>query len=107
MLGTAWRNLTFVKVETDEGLIGVADARIINHTDGILGYLSEAIPRYMLGSDPFNIELLVQRMYHDDYGRAGELVMSGITLIEIACWDIIGQAVGQRKVDPQHFAAFL
>jgi galactonate dehydratase len=95
VLGTAWRNLTFVKVETDEGLIGVADARIINRTDGALGYLSEAIPRYVLGSDPFNIELLVQRMYHDDYARAGELVMSGIALIEIACWDIIGQAVGQ------------
>ena len=33
VLGTAWRNLTFVKVETDEGLMGVGEARVINRTD--------------------------------------------------------------------------
>lgn len=95
VLGTPWRNLTFVKVETDEGLIGVGEARVINRTEAVLGYLSEAVPRYVLGSDPFNIEQLVQRMYREDYGRAGELVMTGIALIEIACWDIVGQALGQ------------
>ena len=95
ILGTAWRNLTFVKVETDEGLIGVGEARVINRTDAVLGYLSEAVPRYVLGSDPFNVEPLVQRMFREDFGRTGELVMTGIALIEVACWDIIGQALGQ------------
>ncbi len=95
ILGTAWRNLTFVKVETDEGLIGVGEARVINRTDAVLGYLSEAVPRYVLGSDPFNVEQLVQRMFREDFGRTGELVMTGIALIEVACWDIIGQALGQ------------
>mgnify|MGYP000329031919 CR=1 FL=1 len=27
VMGTAWRNLTFVKVETDEGLVGLGEAR--------------------------------------------------------------------------------
>ena len=94
-MGTEWRNITFVKVETDEGLVGIADSRIINRTEAVLGYLKEAVPRYVLGSDPFNIEQLVNRMYIEDYGRAGELVMTGIALIEMACWDIIGQAVNQ------------
>src|SRR4029453_8063981 len=29
-----------------------------------------------------------------DYGRAGEIVMSGIGCVETACWDIMGQALG-------------
>ncbi len=95
VLGTAWRNLTFVKIETDEGLTGVGEARVINRTQAVLGYLEEAVPRYVLGSDPFEIERLVQRMFREDFGRAGELVMTGTALIEIACWDILGQALGQ------------
>src|SRR5688572_19102214 len=94
-MGTDWRNITFVKVETDEGLVGVADARALNRTEAVVGYLKEAAPRYVLGSDPFNIEQLVHRMYLEDFGRSGEIVMTGIALIEIACWDIVGQALGQ------------
>jgi galactonate dehydratase len=95
VLGTEWRNITFVKVETDEGLIGVGEARVINRTEAVLGYLSEAVPRYVLGEDPFNIERLTGRMFREDFGRAGELVMTGIALIEVACWDIMGQALNQ------------
>jgi galactonate dehydratase len=94
VMGTEWRNITFLKVETDEGLVGAADARVINRTDAVNGYLNEAVPRYVLGEDPFNIEKIVNRMYLEDYGRAGELVMTGIALVEIACWDIVGQALG-------------
>ena len=95
VLGTAWRNLTFVKVETDEGLIGVGEARVINRTDAVLGYLSEAVSRYVLGSDPFEIERLVGRMYREDFERAGAVVMTGIALIEMACWDLIGKSLNQ------------
>ena len=94
-MGTDWRNITFVKVETDEGLVGVADVRALNRTESVVGYLSESVPRYVLGADPFEIELLVHRMSLQDFGRAGEIVMTGVALIEIACWDIMGQALGQ------------
>ncbi len=52
VMGTEWRNITFVKVETDEGLVGAADVRALNRTDAVNGYLSEAVPRYVLGADP-------------------------------------------------------
>ena len=94
-MGTDWRNITFVKVETDEGLTGVADVRALNRTETVVGYLSESVPRYVLGADPFEIESLVHRMTLQDFGRAGEVVMTGVALIEIACWDIVGQALGQ------------
>ncbi|APU12861.1 MULTISPECIES: mandelate racemase/muconate lactonizing enzyme family protein [Actinoalloteichus] len=95
VLGTPWRNLTYVIVETDEGLRGVGEVRMLNHTDALIGYLAEAVGNHVLGSDPFDIESLVSRMYHNDFGRAGEIVMSGIAVIEMACWDIIGKALDQ------------
>jgi L-alanine-DL-glutamate epimerase-like enolase superfamily enzyme len=33
VLGTAWRNLTYVEVHTDDGLVGVGEVRMLNHTD--------------------------------------------------------------------------
>ena len=95
VLGTAWRNLTFVRVITDEGVEGVGEVRMVNHTDALSGYLAEAMPRYVIGHDPANIEDLVQRMYRNDYARAGEIAMSAIAVIEIACWDIMGQSLGK------------
>src|SRR5450755_5155973 len=44
VVGTPWRNLTFVRVLTDEGLSGVGEVRMLNHTDALLGYFSEAVP---------------------------------------------------------------
>ena len=95
VLGTEWRNLTIVKVETDDGLVGVGECRALNRTDGVLGYLSEAAPRYILGEDPFNIEALVARMFREDFGRAGEITQTVTALLEVACWDIIGKALNQ------------
>ena len=95
VMGTPWRNLTFLVVETDEGLSGVGEVRMINNTDALLGYLSEAAPRYVIGKDPFDRELIVDTMRRNDYSRAGEVAMSGIALVEMACWDIVGKALNQ------------
>ena len=73
VVSTAWRNLTYVRVLTDDGLEGVGEARMINHTDALLGYLAEAVPNHVIGSDPTRIEDLVRRMYLNDYGRPGEI----------------------------------
>lgn len=95
VLGTKWRNITFVKVETDEGVSGVGESRVVNNTDAVLGHLSAAVPRYVIGEDPFDIQNLVTRMFRDDFGRAGEIKMTGIALIEMACWDIMGKVLDQ------------
>ena len=95
VMGTSWRNLTFVKVETDEGLTGISEVRMNNRTDALVAYIDGAKRRHVIGSDPFNTEDLYQRLFRDDYGRAGEIVATGISVIEIACWDIIGKAVNQ------------
>jgi galactonate dehydratase len=95
VVGTPWRNLTVVEIQTDAGLSGVGEARMVNHTDALLGYLEYARRAHVVGSDPFEIESLVYRMFRTDYERSGEIVMSGIGVVEVACWDIIGKALGQ------------
>ncbi|OLC53055.1 MAG: dehydratase, partial [Chloroflexi bacterium 13_1_40CM_4_68_4] len=61
----------------------------------LLGYLQEAAPNHILGTDPFAIEDLVRRMYRNDYARAGQIAMSAIAVVEMACWDIVGKALRQ------------
>jgi galactonate dehydratase len=94
VLGTPWRNLTIVEVRTDEGIAGLGEVRMLNHTDALHGYLAEAVPRHVRGSDPFDVESLVHRMTRHDYARPGEIAMSALATIEIACWDIQGKALG-------------
>lgn len=95
VVGTPWRDLTYVRVHTDDGLVGVGETRMLAHTRALLGYLAEAAPNHVHGSDPFDVESLVWRMKYGDYGRVGEIAMSGIACVEMACWDIIGKALGQ------------
>lgn len=95
VMGTSWRNFTFVKLETDEGVSGVSEVRLNNRTDALLGYLDGAKKRFVIGSDPFDIEDLVLRMFRNDFGRVGEIVATGISLVEIACWDIVGKMLNQ------------
>lgn len=95
VMGTAWRNLVYVKVHTDDGLTGVGEATVQNREEGVIGYLDGLVRRHVVGSDPFNIEDLWLRMYRDEFWRGGVIATSGMSAIEIACWDIVGKATGQ------------
>jgi galactonate dehydratase len=95
VLGTSWRNLIFLKVKTDEGLVGIGECTLQNREEGVLGYLQGAVRRHVIGSDPFNIEDLWMRMYRDEFWRNGPISTTVISGIEIACWDIVGKACGQ------------
>jgi galactonate dehydratase len=95
VVGANWRNLTIVRLHTDEGLTGLGEVRMVNHTEALLGYLAEVAPRHVIGHDPFHIEELVKKMGRDDFSRAGEVMSSGIAVCEMACWDIVGKALDQ------------
>ena len=95
VLGSSWRNLTYLKLTTDDGYVGVSEVRINNRTEALSAYLEGVKKRHVLGSDPFNVEDMVLRLSRNDYGRVGEIAGAGISLVEIACWDIIGKVVDQ------------
>ena len=95
VVGTSWRNLIFVRVKTDEGLDGVGECTLQNRHEGVLGFLKGAVRRYVIGSDPFDIENLWLRMYRNDFWRGGDIALTALSAIELACWDIVGKATNQ------------
>ena len=95
VVGTPWRELTFVEVDTDDGLVGLAEARMLNKTDTLLASIEELSARYVVGSDVFDTERLAWRFQWEDYARAGEVTQTALAMIDIACHDLMGQATGQ------------
>jgi galactonate dehydratase len=95
VVGTPWRELTFVELITDDGLRGVGEARMVNKTDTLLACIAELSQRYVVGTDPFDTERMAWRFSWEEYGRAGEVTQTALGAIDVACWDLIGQAAGQ------------
>jgi L-alanine-DL-glutamate epimerase-like enolase superfamily enzyme len=58
VVGTPWRELTFLELETDSGLVGLGEVRMVNKTDTLLACIRELAPRYVVDTDPFDIERL-------------------------------------------------
>ena len=88
-----------LQVFTDEWLIGVGDAT--NWPGGtIIKQAINELSRLVIGEDPFHIEYLYHRMYHslDQIGQTGAII-AAISGIEIALWDIVGQALGRPIYD--------
>ncbi len=92
-----WRkNLIFVKVETDAGLHGWGEAYSQYDRDTAVVAQIEALAKYALGRDPFNIKHFTQIAFDDYAARRGSLeLFCAVSGIEQALWDIAGKACGQ------------
>ena len=76
IVGTPWRELVFFEALTDNGLTGVSEVRMVNKTDTLVACIQELAPRYLLGSDPFDVERLAWNIQTAEYGRPGEVTQS-------------------------------
>lgn len=86
-------NWVFCKVLTNQGLTGLGEGSITSKE----ATLSQAImeqERFLVGKDPADIELLWQGMFRYPRWRGGPILNSAISAVEIALWDILGQALG-------------
>ncbi len=92
-----WRkNLIFVKVETDAGIHGWGEAYSQYDRDTAVMAQLDALGKYALGRDPFNIKHFTQIAFDDYAARRGSLeLFCAISGIEQALWDIVGKACGQ------------
>lgn len=82
----------FIKLHTDEGITGIGEVGAWGYIDGTIGVLKK-LEGYIIGQDPMRIEHHWQYMYRSMYFR-GSIVMSAISAIDIALWDIKGKAYG-------------
>lgn len=88
------RNYLFVRLTTDTGLSGVGEATLEWQEKTVQTLLHEWVEARVLGCDPFDIERVVGGMIRDQY-QGGSTIMTAISGVEIALWDIIGKACGQ------------
>jgi galactonate dehydratase len=93
VVGTPWRELTFVELVTDDGRRGLGEVRMVTKTDTLVACISELADRHVVGSDPFDRETLAFNIQHAEYGRPGEVTQSALAAFDIACWDLVGQAL--------------
>jgi len=83
------KHYLFVKVYTDEGIIGLGEAGNWGYLGATAAAIEKFIP-YLIGKNPFAIEDIDQNLYRAVYFR-GSVIMSAISAIDIALWDIKGK----------------
>ena len=94
IVGSQWRELVFLEVTTDTGLVGTSEARMVSRTDTLEACLHELAPRHLIGTDPFDVERLAWNIQRAEYDRPGEISQSALASFDVACWDLMGQALG-------------
>ena len=84
---------SFVRVTTDEGLEGFGEANLEGRSRTVEAAIRDVLPQ-LLGQDPRQIERLWQAMYRRAFYRGGPILMSAISGVEQALWDILGKSLG-------------
>lgn len=93
VVGNPWKNWVLVKVTTDEGLHGWGDATCGLSSQPAASAVRE-IRRMCLGRDPRDIEALWDAVHKGLYLTANGILLSALSGITTACWDILGKSLG-------------
>jgi len=91
------RYFIFVKLTTDDGIEGIGEVYAATFGPHVVARMVEDVcERHAVGANPFHIEALWRRVYGSGYSLRPDLsLVSVLSGIEIACWDIVGKAVGK------------
>jgi galactonate dehydratase len=80
----------FLKIETDEGIVGWGEPVIEGRAETV-GTAVKELMEYLIGKDPLRIEDHWNLMYRAGFYRGGPILMSAIAGIDQALWDIKGK----------------
>lgn len=94
VVGNPWKNWGFVTVQTDEGITGIGEGTV-NYFGRTTETAVKELSQHVLGMDPFQTEMIGQKLIRDVYSEGGQVHRSAVCAIETACWDIIGKALNQ------------
>ncbi len=87
-------NILWVRLHTDEGLIGLGETYYL--PGAVEAIVHDMIADFLLGQNPFDIERHWDAIFSwaNFFGHAGA-EMRGLSAVDIALWDLMGQATGQ------------
>jgi L-alanine-DL-glutamate epimerase-like enolase superfamily enzyme len=88
-----WRNLSFLKIETDAGITGWSE---FNESYGSVGLSAviAGLSKLLIGADPRPVERLTAQLYAKTRQAPGGLIQQAIAAIENALVDIKARALG-------------
>ena len=91
------RYFLLVQLSTDDGITGLGEAYVATFGASTVARMIEDVcERHVVGRDPFRIEALWRDVYGSGYSLRPDVSLVGVlSAIEIACWDVIGKAVGK------------
>lgn len=89
------RYFIFVKLVVDDGTVGYGEVYTATFNPHVVARMVEDVcERHVVGHDPFHIETLWRNVYGRGYTSRPDIsLVSVLSGIEIACWDIVGKAV--------------
>ena len=93
VVNTGSLNWVFCKIYTNAGIVGLGEGSVTSKEATVAQAITEH-ERFLLGKDPTDIEFLWQGMFRYPRWRGGPVLNSAISAVEIALWDITGQALG-------------
>ena len=80
----------FLKISTDAGIAGWGEPILEGRASTVRAAVNE-LKDYLIGKDPLRIEDHFQVLYRGGFYRGGPILMSAISGIEQALWDIKGK----------------
>ena len=82
-----------VKVTTDDGLVGWGETTLEAKPKSVAAAVDE-LADYLIGQDPLRIELHWQHIYHSAFFRSGPILLTALSGLDQALWDIAGKFFG-------------
>lgn len=85
--------MRLVKVTTDDGIVGWGESTLEGKPKSTMAAVEE-LAEYLIGKDPLRIEHHWQHIYRSAFFRGGNVLMSALSGIDHALWDIAGKFYG-------------
>ena len=82
-----------LKITTNEGLYGWGEPTL-EGKEKVVEAAIETLSEYLIGEDPLRITFLYEKLYRGGFYRGGPVLLSAISGIEQALWDIKGKYLG-------------
>ena len=86
----------FLKIETDAGIDGWGEPVIEGKAHTVKAAVEELMAT-LVGKDPLNIEDHWNAMYRGGFYRGGPVLMSALSGLDQALWDLKGKALGRPR----------
>jgi galactonate dehydratase len=83
----------FVRLETEDGHFGWGEGSLEGHAEAVEGAF-EALRDRFIGADPRRIEDIWQVAYRGGFYRGGPVLVSALSGLDQALWDLKGKALG-------------